>query len=297
MGEEAQGFQTEAIRDRATAETAATQRIADTLTARNEALNKVRDDQLANQQKSMAQIERRAKTVDAAIESYNKTAIDPNRLSNSLSTGRKAALIFFQAMTGLGQALKGQGEKNPALDMWMAQIDKDIRLQMDARDQKRDQIGQQKDALAMMKDLAQTREGTYALAMAAETDKAAKTLEQIAAQTKNETVRANALESMGLLKQQSATFKGTWAQAELAADMQAKGLQEQIAARKASNALGWAGQSLARDRFDQDKVEFAWTKENQKKTLEQKAVEVDGWYSREDALQVIEEAQRRWSER
>jgi inorganic pyrophosphatase len=33
------------------------------------------------------------------------------------------------------------------------------------------------------------------------------------------------------------------------------------------------------------------------KTLEQKAVEVDGWYSREDALQVIEESQRRWSER
>ena len=33
------------------------------------------------------------------------------------------------------------------------------------------------------------------------------------------------------------------------------------------------------------------------KTLEQKAVEVDGWYSREDALKVIEEAQQRWSER
>jgi inorganic pyrophosphatase len=33
------------------------------------------------------------------------------------------------------------------------------------------------------------------------------------------------------------------------------------------------------------------------KTLEQKDVEVDGWYSREDALRVIEEAKERWKER
>jgi inorganic pyrophosphatase len=32
------------------------------------------------------------------------------------------------------------------------------------------------------------------------------------------------------------------------------------------------------------------------KTLEQKAVEVDGWYSREDALTVIEESRRRWTD-
>ncbi|MDX6699049.1 MAG: inorganic pyrophosphatase [Solirubrobacteraceae bacterium] len=33
------------------------------------------------------------------------------------------------------------------------------------------------------------------------------------------------------------------------------------------------------------------------KTLEQKDVEVDGWYEREDALKVIETSQRRWRER
>ena len=33
------------------------------------------------------------------------------------------------------------------------------------------------------------------------------------------------------------------------------------------------------------------------KTLEQKDVAVDGWYSREDALAVIEEAKRRWRDR
>jgi inorganic pyrophosphatase len=33
------------------------------------------------------------------------------------------------------------------------------------------------------------------------------------------------------------------------------------------------------------------------KTLEQKDVEVDGWYEREDALSVIEESRRRWAER
>jgi inorganic pyrophosphatase len=32
------------------------------------------------------------------------------------------------------------------------------------------------------------------------------------------------------------------------------------------------------------------------KTLEDKPVEIDGWYPREDALKVIEESQRRWSE-
>ena len=33
------------------------------------------------------------------------------------------------------------------------------------------------------------------------------------------------------------------------------------------------------------------------KTLEQKDVEIDGWYPREEALKVIDEARRRWSER
>ena len=33
------------------------------------------------------------------------------------------------------------------------------------------------------------------------------------------------------------------------------------------------------------------------KTLEQKDVEVDGWYSREDALAVIVESRQRWAER
>jgi inorganic pyrophosphatase len=33
------------------------------------------------------------------------------------------------------------------------------------------------------------------------------------------------------------------------------------------------------------------------KTLEQKDVEVDGWYAREEAVKVIEDAQRRWRER
>jgi inorganic pyrophosphatase len=33
------------------------------------------------------------------------------------------------------------------------------------------------------------------------------------------------------------------------------------------------------------------------KTLEQKDVEVDGWYSREEALNVIEDSKRRWRER
>ena len=33
------------------------------------------------------------------------------------------------------------------------------------------------------------------------------------------------------------------------------------------------------------------------KTLEQKEVEVDGWYSREDALKVIEGARERWAKR
>ena len=33
------------------------------------------------------------------------------------------------------------------------------------------------------------------------------------------------------------------------------------------------------------------------KTLEQKQVKVDGWYAREDALTVIEDARRRWAER
>ena len=33
------------------------------------------------------------------------------------------------------------------------------------------------------------------------------------------------------------------------------------------------------------------------KTLEQKTVEVDGWYAREDAVEVIEAARRRWAER
>lgn len=248
-GDEAEQMQSQAIDDRTIAEQAANQTIANTLLERNANMEAIRQKQEADQARSLAEIERRGVAVDAAMQDYSKTKIDPSRLSKSLSGAGKAGLIFFQVLAGLGQALKHKGGENPAVDMWLKQQADDVRLQMDARDQKRDMIGQQKDALGRFKDLAQTRAGTFNLAMAAETDRAAKTLEQVAAQTKSDLVRANALEAHGLLKQQSANFKGEWAKAEYQADLQAKQLQEQIRSAKVNEGIAGGHLALAQKTF------------------------------------------------
>lgn len=253
-GNEAHAMQAQAIDERAIAEHAANQRVLGVLEQRNQQAEAIEAKRQADADSSMQEIERRSSAVDAAIEDYGKTKINPNRLADSLGTSKKAALIFFQAMAGLGHALKGEGGKNPAIDMWLAQIDQDIRLQMDARDQKRAQIGEAKDALARVKDLAQTRQGQYALAMAAETDKAARVLEQIATQTKLDTVRANALDARGRLLQESATWKGEWAKTEFGAQMQIRDQRERERHARVSEAQGWAGQKLAREKFAEDKL-------------------------------------------
>lgn len=283
-GEQAEAMMQEAIADRAVAEQAANQRIVNTLDERNAELNRIREEQQKAQQASMAEIERRSKSVDAAIEDYSKTSIDPNRLSKSMSTASKAGLLFFQALAGLGQALKGDGGRNPAIDLWLQQIDKDIRLQMDARDQKRDHIGQMKDALARFQDLAQTRQGMYSIAMAAETDRAAKMLEQIAAQSKLDTVRANALESAAMLRQQSASFKGEWAKAEFQADQQARSLQEQIRSNRVAEGQRAQGLALDRQRFEYQKQ-----KDAQDRELAFAQLDAQGRQGRAEALRKADE--------
>lgn len=273
--DEGEAMQQQALQDRATAEQAADQRIVSTLDERNAKLVELQQKQADAEKDSMAEIERRSKSVDAAVADYGKTTIDPNQLANSKSTGSKAARILFQAVAGLGYALKGEGGKNPAIDMWRQAIADNIRLQMDERDQKRDMIGQQKDGLARFRDLAQSRQGLFNLAMAAETDRAAKTLELVAAQTKNDTVKANALDAAGQLRQQSANAKGEWAKAEFQSDLQSKQLKEQMRSNKAQEGLGWAANKLGRDRLEQDKTEFTWKKEDQQKQLDLEARKLD----------------------
>ncbi len=81
------------------------------------------------------QLRARWNDTQSAIKKAAEYKVDPGRKWADMSTGKKIGAIVFAAVSGLGSALKKQGDKNPALDIINAAIDQDIALQMDERSQ------------------------------------------------------------------------------------------------------------------------------------------------------------------
>lgn len=85
------------------------------------------------------------------------------------------------AMAGLGSAIKGQGDKNPALDFLMNEIDKYVEDGYRAKAALGQEAGMLKDRLGVLQDTAQNTLASKSLAVAGVTARTAREVEAIAA--------------------------------------------------------------------------------------------------------------------
>jgi hypothetical protein len=235
--------------DKAIAEHAASIKNEHEIAHRNAALDETDRKEAAFQQQTLGEMSRLHGNVNAAMDRFNSATIDPNRLSKSMSTAGKAGLLFFQVVAGLGQALEHQGDKNPAIDMWMKAIDDDIRLQMDDRSHKRDQIGVARDALSSFKDMASSQAATFSLAKAATIGRYQRALEGINAQTKSETVKANTAEANARLEIEKQNAVGEWFKTETANKLALRKQKEDERQARTNEGIAGGHLALARQEF------------------------------------------------
>ena len=85
------------------------------------------------------------------------------------------------ALSGLGSAVKGQGDKNPALDLLMRQIDQYVEDGYRAKAALGQEAGMLKDRLGVLQDTAQNTLASKNLAVAGVTARTAREVEAIAA--------------------------------------------------------------------------------------------------------------------
>jgi hypothetical protein len=249
LGEGAADLREQALVEGADASQREADAVRDLLATRNAELEETRKKQIADLERVNTELDGRQQRLDAAINDYGSSKVDRNRRFNNLSGGNKALLILLQGIAAVGAAMNGKNQ-NPALDLWLAETDKDVQQQLADRDQKRDLITQQRGAIDNFRDLASTRQGLYNAQMAAETDKAAKELERIAAQTKSETVKADALAGVAALREKRAEFLGNWRKEEFGAGMQRESLAEQKRSNRVQEGQGWARINQAERQFN-----------------------------------------------
>lgn len=106
--------------------------------------------------------------------------------------GKKVGLAIFAALSGLGSALKGEGDKNPALDIIYKQIDQAVADRMAAIDQAKDGIGMRRQLLGDKVGSFKSRQAQAEALRSRYLEAVAGQLDTIQQRTKSELVKGNA---------------------------------------------------------------------------------------------------------
>lgn len=175
--------------------------------------------------------------IDAAMQKQaddaNKAVMETQRLTADFEKTRKEIAnqkidrsvdhpmlsMIGVVLSGMGSAMKGEGDKNPALDMLFKVIDRKVAGQMQDLELKGKILGYTKDQIDMVRNTATDRNAINKLLTAAETDKAKSEIERITALTNSPILKARGMEAAGAL-------------GVLAADAQSKAVQAQIENRQ-----------------------------------------------------------------
>jgi hypothetical protein len=215
---------------------------ADTIIAGSHALDasmqKHEDARAAEEKERRADEERLTGSYTKMVDRYAKFKVDPTR---GMSSGRQALGWIAAAISGLGSALKGQGEKNPGLDALMAGLDRNVQLQMAERDALGTSIGLKKEALADFRGATKTRLGEYDLRMAGELRKYASLVERVKVRLGSVEEREAATQLISTLEAEAVTRTGSAVSQET----------QQRAAARAARAAAQKAQQAAEEKRQQ----------------------------------------------
>ena len=112
---------------------------------------------------------------EAKVKEFADAKVDRNKYKVS------PLAAIGVALSGLGSAVKGQGDKNPALDLLMRQIDQYVEDGYRAKAALGQEAGMLKDRLGVLQDTAQNTLASKNLAVAGVTARTAREVEAIAA--------------------------------------------------------------------------------------------------------------------
>lgn len=130
----------------------------DAVAARQLAIQKQAERDLALKQRD-AEIQKRAIESEYKYKTQHLDALDEEAANRKIdrswgggSTGRAVMLGVMAAIAGLGSALKGQGDKNPALDIIMKSIDERVADQFAAKKAGMEDRARQRNRLDVYRD-------------------------------------------------------------------------------------------------------------------------------------------------
>jgi hypothetical protein len=243
------GLQEQAVIDTAVADQ---RKFAEVAAAREASNAKAAEIQAARQKQAEADLAERARMereYGDAVKAYGSHKIE--------SKSPPVGALIFAALSGIGSALKGEGQRNPALDIIMAKQAESIQLQMAEREKLGQSIqlyGQKADRFGR---LAGDRAAEYHLRLAGEQEKLAQEIALIGERSNSETVKARAEAGIGQIRVAQGENLSLAADKEFGRITSERQLAEQRAARAAAAAQAKADRIESSRRFDLERQDKA----------------------------------------
>jgi hypothetical protein len=181
----------------------------------------------------------------AAVDEEASFKLNRGHYWESRSTGQKIAMAIGIGLSALGEALRGNGGKVPALDIMNAAIADDVNDQMAHHDNLQKRIGQVGTQQDRFRQMAADRTSEIALRMASASEAAARQVEVAAEHYASPQAKAAAREMAAGLRGTKAEWQTKAADGAWNRDVQQQQLAEQEKARK--QASYQASQRLKED--------------------------------------------------
>lgn len=229
-------IQAAAGQDAANIEAAGQAMVGDAYARRNEELDKLYAKRAADATADQA-------ATDAKLSEYTtlKDKIANTKIDREVHHPVLAAISL--ALGAIGQAMM-KGDKNPALDVLWKTIDRRVEGQMADIEQMKAVAGMTKEEVANFREKASNRIAMHNMLIAGESDRAAKTVEEMVARTNSEVVRANGMNLAAQLREKGAVAVQNAAQAQLASEQRDKHHKDQI-------GLGYSNLKENKRQFDE----------------------------------------------
>lgn len=177
LGEQraAMGAQVKAAAGTAELQAQQAEQEAKAIEERNAAIAAKEDEFKAREADDQKRIADTTALYEAKVKEFADAKVDRNKYKVS------PLAAIGVALSGLGSAIKGQGDKNPALDLLMRQIDQYVEDGYRAKAALGQEAGMLKDRLGVLQDTAQNTLASKSLAVAGVTARTAREVEAIAA--------------------------------------------------------------------------------------------------------------------
>jgi len=243
-------------------ERAAVQRQGEALANQATAVGKVMEaadrhaDELLAERARVAQ--ENAAALQAKTEEYqrNAKAVADTKIDRSVDHPVLAALS--SALIGIGQAMAGQ--PIDAMGAVYKAIDRKVAAQMQDLDQKRANLGLQRDALGMQREAGRDRLAEMDTLRLGYIEQAKRQVETIKQQTTSDVVRANADVALANLDQKAADTLGTAVHREQQKREAEANRKQQLLMHQQTVGVQIRGQNLEQKRFE-SQLEFQKQKE------------------------------------